>query len=86
MATPRQFGQELDQNVRRLRNISPATRDRCIGMLQGGMTVQEVAAAIQRSERAIRDLRLKYRETGSVQDKPRSGRPPILSKQQKKII
>jgi transposase len=59
-------------------------RDRCIGMLQGGMTVQEVAAAIQRSERAIRDL--KYRQTGSVQDKPRSGRPPVLSKQQKKII
>jgi transposase len=86
MATPRQFGQELDQNVRRRRNISPATRDRCIGMLQGGMTVQEVAVAIQRSERAIRDLRLKYRQTGSVQDKPRSGRPPVLSKQQKKII
>jgi transposase len=86
MATPRQFGQELDQNVRRRRNISPATRDRCIGMLQGGMTVQEVATAIQRSERAIRDLRLKYRQTGSVQDKPRSGRLPVLSKQQKKII
>jgi transposase-like protein len=66
MATPRQFGQELDQNVRRRRNISPATRDQCIGMLQGGMTVQEVAAAIQRSERAIRDLRFKYRQIGSV--------------------
>jgi transposase len=86
MATQRQFRQELDQNVRKRRNISPATRDRCIRMLQGGMTVQEVAAAIQRSERAIRDLRLKYRQTGSVQDKPRSGRPPVLSKQQKKII
>jgi len=86
MATPRPFGQELDQNVRRRRNISPGTRDRCIGMLQGGMTVQEVAAAIQRSERAIRDLRLEYRQTGSVQDKPRSGRPPVLSKQQKKIL
>jgi transposase len=84
MATPRRFRQELDQNVHRRRNIGPATRDRCIGMLQGRMTVQEVAAAIQRSERAI--LRLKYRQTGSVQDKPRSGRPPILSKQLKKII
>ena len=86
MPPQRQFGQELDQNVRKPRNISPASRDRAIGMLQGGMTVKEVAATIQRSERAIRDLRLKYRQTGSVQDKPRSGRPSILSNRQKKII
>jgi transposase len=66
MPPQRQFGQELDQNVRRPQNISPASRGRAIGMLQGGMTVKEVAATIQRSERAIRDLRLKYRQTGSV--------------------
>jgi transposase len=59
--------------------MSPATLDRIIGMLQGGIVVREVAAAVLRSERAIRELRLKYRQTGSVQDKPRSGRPPILS-------
>jgi transposase len=86
MATPRQFGQELDQNVRRTRNTSPATRDQAIGMLKGGMTVPEVARAIHRSERGVRHLRLKYHQTGTIQDKPRSGRPPVLSKQQKKII
>ena len=86
MATPRQFGQELDQNVRRTRNISPATRDQAIGMLKGGMTVPEVARAIHRLERGVRYLCLKYHQTGTVQDKPRSGRPPVLSKQQKKVI
>jgi transposase-like protein len=86
MPLQRRFGQELDQNVRRSRNISPATRNQAIGMLKSGMTVLEVARAIQRGERTIRDLRAKYRQTGSVQDKPRSGRPPVLSKQQKKII
>jgi transposase len=86
MATPRQFGQELDQNVRRQRNISPGLRGRVIGMLQAGATVKEAAASIGRSERAVCDLRTKYRQTDSVTDKPRSGRPPVLSKQQKKII
>jgi transposase len=86
MPSQRRFGQELDQNVRRPRNISPASRGRAIGMLQGGMTVKEVAATIQRSERAIRDLRLKYRQTGSIRDKPRTGRPSVLSNRQKIII
>jgi transposase len=86
MATPRQLGQELDQNVRRQRNISPGLRGRVIGMLQAGATVKEAAASIGRSERAVRDIRTKYYQTGSVTDKPRSGRPPVLSKQQKKII
>jgi transposase len=49
-----------------------------VGMLLAGATVREVADAIKRSERAVRDLRVKYCQTGSVQDKPRSGRPNIL--------
>jgi transposase len=72
--------------VRRQRNISPGSRGRVIGMLQAGATVKEAAASIGRSERAVRDLHTKYRQTGSVTDKPRSSRPPVLSKQQKIII
>jgi transposase len=86
MATPRQFGQELDQNVRRQRNVSPGLRGRVIEMLQAGPTVKEAAASIGRSERAVCDLCTKYHQTGSVTDKPHSGHPPVLSKQQKKII
>jgi transposase len=55
-------------------------------MLRGGYTTDEVANAYGRTDRAIRDLRKKYTQTGSVQDKPRSGRPPMLSTQQKKIL
>jgi transposase len=86
MAAPRQLGQKLDQNVRRGRNISPGSRNRVIGMLQTGATVKEAAASISRSERAVRDLRTKYRQTGRIDYKPCTGRPPVLSKQQKKII
>jgi hypothetical protein len=86
MAARSQFGQELDQNVRRGPNINIETRARAIGMLQGGCTVKEVAEAINRSVRAVRELRKKYHQTGTIQDKPRSGRPPVLSLNQKKII
>jgi hypothetical protein len=81
MQLPRQFGQELDQNVRRGRSTSAIRRNQAMGMLKGGTTVSEVAMSIQRSERSVRHLRLKYLQTDSDQDKPRSGSPPVLFKQ-----
>jgi transposase len=86
MPTQRQFGQELNQNARRGPNITVSQREQIIGMLRSGSTIPEVADAYGRTDRAIRDLRKKYNQTGSVQDKPRSGRPPILSTHQKKIL
>ena len=84
MATKRQIGQELKQNARRGPNLSVVQRDQIIGMLNGGCTVKEVAAAYGRTDRCIRKLRLKYHQTVTTVDKPRSGRPPILSLSQKK--
>jgi transposase len=86
MATPRQFGQELDQNVRRRPNMTVYERDKAIGMLRGGCTVSEVTTHFQRGDQTIRDLKRKYNSTTTTQDKPRSGRPPMLSLHQKKII
>jgi transposase len=55
-------------------------------MLDGGASVTEVADAYGRTTRCIRDLRKKYTTTGTTEDKPRTGRPPILPLSQKKII
>jgi transposase len=55
-------------------------------MLQASATVKEAAASIGCSEHAVRNLRTKYRQTGSVTDKPCSSHPSVLLKQQKKII
>jgi transposase len=79
MATQRRFGQELNQNARRGPNTTVSQREQIIGILRGGYTIAEVANAYGRTDRAIRDLRKKYTQTGSVQDKPRSGQPPMLS-------
>jgi transposase len=61
-------------------------REQIIGMLCGGYTIAEVANAYGRTNQAICNLRKKYTQTGSVQDKSCSGRPPMLSTQQKKIL
>jgi uncharacterized protein (DUF433 family) len=66
MPTQRQFGQELNQNARRGPNITVSQREQIIGMLRSGSTIPEVADAYGRTDRAIRDLRKKYNQTGSV--------------------
>jgi transposase len=86
MPQQRQILQESDKNVRRGPNLSTEERGRIMGMLAGGCTVVEVARAYGRSDRCIRDLRTKYHQTGTTADKPRSGRPPVLSPHQKTII
>ncbi|KAF1923518.1 uncharacterized protein M421DRAFT_104392 [Didymella exigua CBS 183.55] len=86
MPPQRQILQELDQNVRRGPNLTIVQRNQIMGLLAGGCTVKEAADAYGRTERCIRDLRKKYTTTGTTEDKPRSGRPPILSLSQKKII
>jgi transposase len=72
--------------MRRGPNLTTTQRNQIIGMLDGGASVTEVADAYGRTARCIRDLRKKYTQTGTTEDLPRSGRPPILSLSQKKII
>ena len=52
-----------------------AERHTAVGMLTAGMTGCEVAAHFGRSESTISHLWTKYRLTGTVIDRPRSGRP-----------
>ena len=61
-------------------------RNIAIGMLAGGCGVAEVAAAFHRACSTIRRLQQKYQSTATTKDRPRSGRPGILSAHQKKLI
>lgn len=72
--------------MRRGPNLTTAQRNQIVGMIDSGCSVKEAASAYARTERCIRDLMKKHHQTGTVEDKPRSGRPPILSLSQKKII
>lgn len=86
MPTPRRFGQDVDQNVRRGPNISPAERQRIIAEREVGVTVRELAAEFGRSESAIKYTLRTYTKTATTEERPRSGRPRILSHHQEKII
>ena len=50
-------------------------RNMAIGMLTGGMMVKDVAQHFHVSESAISRLRTKYRQTGTIKDRTRPGRP-----------
>lgn len=86
MPPQRRFGQEIDQNVRRGPNISPADRQGIIAKREEGVPVRELAAEFGRSESAIKYTIRTYTKTPTTEERPHSGRPHILSRRQEKII
>ena len=54
-------------------------RSRAIGMLQANMSVIRVANHFRVSRQSINNLKNKYQATGTVVDKPRSGRPRVTT-------
>jgi transposase len=66
--------------------MSVQIRDRIVGIIISGCSITEAAEAHGRLVRTIHHLYKKYLQTGTTQDRPRSGRPPVLSLNQKKII
>jgi transposase len=91
MPTTRQSGKEVarkeaEGNARRGPNISPAERTRIMAKRQLGVAIKELAAEFGRSESAIKYTIRTYSKLTTTRDKPRSGRPPILSPRQTKLV
>ena len=61
-------------------------RERAIGMLQAGMTSEQVAGVMGCSSRTIRRLRERFGATGRTADRPRSGRPRVTTPGQDRYI
>jgi hypothetical protein len=81
-----QIRQNLHQNARRGPNISPAQRLQIIAKRECGATLDELVAEFGRSKSAIRYTLRTYTNTTNPVDKPRSGRPPVLSRHQKRML
>jgi hypothetical protein len=79
MATPRRFGQELNQNARRGPNITPADRLKILTKHSLSVTVNELVEEFRRSRSAIKYTIRTYSTTTTTQEQPRSGCLPILS-------
>jgi transposase-like protein len=86
MPTLCQSGQEIAGNAYRGPNISPTDCKRIIAKRKCGVTVRELAAEFGQSESTIQYTIQAYTRTGTTQEQPCSGRPPMLSLHQKRII
>jgi hypothetical protein len=81
-----QTGQNSHQNARRGLNISPAQCIQIIAKRECSATLDKLVAEFRRSKSAIRYTIRTYANTTNPVDKPRSGRPPVLSRHQKEIL
>jgi transposase-like protein len=86
MPPPRQFGQEIDNNMRRGRNLTPTERAQIIAKYQAGVSTAELVEEFGRSEHAIQYTIKKWTTHHTTQELPHSSRPPILSTRQKKLL
>ena len=66
--------------------LSLQDRARAIGQLEAGVPAFRVAASFGVSPGAISKLRAKFRETGEVKDRPRSGRPKKTTPQEDRFL
>jgi transposase len=75
----RQSGAEVSGKTRRLPHISPEDRLRILAKSEAGVSIAELANEFGRSSSAIKYTLRTYANRSNTLDKPRSGRPPILS-------
>lgn len=59
--------------------LSTEDRGRALGLLQTNLSSREVARRLHCSHRTIQRLNRRYRQTNSVADLPRSGRPRVTT-------
>ena len=63
-----------------------AERNRAIGMLQAGASAVDVSRLFNCSRNTVHELVRRFRLTGNVHDRPRSGRPRVTSQQDDRHI
>lgn len=76
---------EISGNARRDRNLLPEERQQIIGLRAHGVPVKELMEEFGCSKSAIKYTTRTYSST-STHDKPRSGRPYMLSRHQQKLV
>ena len=73
-------------NTSKKAHLTPYERQSIIAKHEAGVSLTELAAEFRRSKSTIHDTLKRYKLHATTSDLPRSGRPPLLSLPQKKII
>ena len=66
--------------------IAKHLRERDVGMLEAGASMEDVAAQVGSSVQAVRSLRRRFVQTWSTEDLPRSSRPRVTTPAQDHYI
>ena len=66
--------------------LTISDRWRAVGMFESGVTQEEIAETFRCSQPCISGLIARYLETGTVEDRPRSGRPRVTTPNQDRYI
>jgi len=70
----------------RRRGLPQNDHHRAIGMVEGGMTINDDAVSFGVHRTTIWRLAQRFRTTGAVKDRPRSGRPKRLTPREERYI
>lgn len=86
MPQPHNFGTEISGNARKRPNLTPHERSLIINLHGAGVSIKELTEQFRRDERTIRRTLKNSTTRPNTQELPRSGRPPILSRHQIRIL
>jgi hypothetical protein len=86
MPPRRSFGTEISGNTSKKPYLSPAQRQTIIAKFDAGISVRQLADEFERGVQTIRDTIKRWNLHQTTSDLPRSGRKPMLSLHQKKLI
>jgi transposase len=82
----RAFGDILSGNRQSNQEIKPDVRAAIIAAVTAGQKQSAVARAFHISPSAVTRILQRFKETGSLDKSPRSGRPEVLSPREKRAI
>ena len=72
--------------MQRNTNVDAETRTRAVVLIEEGYSYRDVGTRLGISHKTVFRLIKKHRETGSTADKPRSGRPKVMTDREDRIL
>jgi transposase len=82
----RRFGVEISGNRRRGCQFSPEAKGAMLGQLAAGRSARAVAKEFKTTHTTVLALKKRFEATSTVDYKPRSGRPKVLTKAEERYI
>ena len=71
---------------RKGKEMSPDLKKVAVDLLKNGEKISEIARVLQQPKSTISDIIRRFREAGTVENRPRSGRPPTMDDRDYRLL